>query len=107
MRWGSADTLTGRAGSDATYGADTSADFRRGQGDKTDLSVRGANGLMAGDDAFALLGAKRFRGKAGADHLQRGRRGRADPDGRERRRRGGQGILLGSAMNLSASRFLL
>lgn len=68
MRWGSADTLTGRAGSDATYGADTIADFRRGQGDKADLSVRGASGLMVGDDAFAFLGAKSFTGKAGADH---------------------------------------
>lgn len=62
-----ADTLSGGAGADTFFftaqsdspfgGGDHILDFRRSQGDKIDLSAIDANSVLAGDQAFSIVGS--------------------------------------------------
>jgi serralysin len=81
---GGADTLTGGAGADRfrvsaaadspTASPDRVADFVFAAGDRVDLSFMDANALLAGNQAFAFIGAAAFSGTgaAGAGQLRAG-----------------------------------
>lgn len=71
-----ADDLTGGKGADSfvftalsdsgfTFGVDTIHDFRRGEGDKIDLSGLDAIPASGRDDAFGFIGSAKFSGEAG------------------------------------------
>ncbi|MBR0557767.1 calcium-binding protein [Ciceribacter sp. L1K23] len=86
------DTLSGGAGADDLYGGagkdtfvfkalsdstttasgrDTIFDFSRADGDKIDLSQIDANSKVAGNNAFAFIGAKAFTGKGGEVRVEK------------------------------------
>ena len=77
MLWGGAgaDTLIGGTGADQFYytlasessaaGYDRITDFRRGEGDKINLSPIDANVLLSGNQAFSFIGTSAFSGAAG------------------------------------------